>query len=167
MVQTTCPYLGGNGVLKARTLWMHWQPNTLWDDRVLCMPWQNKNQDNSDIDIDSVYTVNIKESNMQSGQTNIQTNHINVNQIALSDKVQNISVYPNPANSYIVVSYQTKSNGVFTLYNSLGEIVLKTELSMENTKTQIPLLNLANGLYHYEVEFASMKKAIGKLSIVK
>ncbi|QLH48181.1 MAG: hypothetical protein HWD58_07730 [Bacteroidota bacterium] len=65
----------------------------------------------------------------------------------------------------MVVSYQTKNNGVFTLYNSLGEIVLKTELSMENTKTQIPLLNLANGLYHYEVEFASMKKLSGNYQL--
>ncbi|QLH45497.1 MAG: hypothetical protein HWD58_07735 [Bacteroidota bacterium] len=85
-----CPYVGGNGVLKARNLWMHWRPNALWDDRVLCMPGQNKNQDHNDIDIDSVYTVIIKENNMQSGQTNFQTNHNNANQISLSDKVQNI-----------------------------------------------------------------------------
>lgn len=166
-VQTTCPYIGGNGVLKARTLWTHWQPNAIWDDRVLCMQGQNKNQDDGDIDIDSMYTVIIKESNMQNGPLGHNAIDNNVKQTGLSTKVENIVVYPNPANSYIIVSYQTKDNGVFTLYNSLGEVVLKTELSMQNTKTQIPIFEIANGLYHYEVEFATMIKTIGKLSILK
>jgi hypothetical protein len=162
-----CPFEGGNGVLKARTLWMHWQPNALWDDRVLCIPGQNKNQDNTITDIDSLHTEAIKESNLQTGQLANSTINTVAKQISVTNRLEAVSVYPNPANSYVIISYKSVENGVFTLYNTLGEIVLKTALSSENTKTQIPLLDLANGVYHYEVAFAFMKKTIGKLSILR
>jgi hypothetical protein len=162
-----CPFEGGNGVLKARILWMHWQPNALWDDRVLCMQGLNKNQQNSITDIDSLNSETIKQSNLQIGQLGISTINSIAKQSSLTDKIEGVRVYPNPANSYVIISYKTEVNGLFTLYNTLGEIVFKTELSSENTKTQIPLFDLANGVYHYEVAFASMKKTIGKLSILR
>ncbi len=46
-------------------------------------------------------------------------------------------------------------------------MVLNTTLSKEKTKTQLMLNDIADGLYHYEIEFASMKKTIGKLTILK
>jgi hypothetical protein len=36
-----------------------------------------------------------------------------------------------------------------------------------DSKTHISLNDFANGLYHYEVEFANMKKTIGKFIILK
>ena len=33
--------------------------------------------------------------------------------------------------------------------------------------SQIAINDIANGIYHYEIEFASMKKTIGKLTILK
>jgi len=105
--------------------------------------------------------------NLQTGQLANSTINTVAKQSSVTNRLEAVSVYPNPANSYVIISYKSVENGVFTLYNTLGEIVLKTALSSENTKTQIPLLDLANGVYHYEVAFASMKKTIGKLSILK
>lgn len=36
-----------------------------------------------------------------------------------------------------------------------------------STRTQIALINIANGLYHYEIGFANMKQTVGKLNILK
>ena len=161
-----CPYVGGNGVLKARTLWMHWQPNALWDDRVLCMQGQNKNQDNTEVDVDSMYTSTIKELYVNNTNSNTLSNN-NLNIYTIDRAINEIKVYPNPASSYVVISYTSKVDGVFTLYNTLGEVVLKTDLSKENTKTQFNIHDVAYGGYHYEIAFANMKKTIGKLSIIK
>jgi hypothetical protein len=163
-----CPYVGGNGVLKARTLWMHWQPNAMWDDRVLCMQGQNKNQDNSDIDIDEMYMNTIKESNAQNPlMSNVVKNK--GKELTPKAKIESseISLYPNPSQGYVIISYESNVDGYFTLYNTLGEVVLQTTLSKENTRTQIPLMNLANGVYHYEVGFNSLSKSFGKLSLLK
>ena len=163
-----CPYVGGNGVLKARTLWMHWQPNALWDDRVLCMQGQNKNQDNSDMDIDSLYASVIKESNVNNNIAPIVIrNDENKNKLIASEAHNNIQVYPNPASQFVIISYESQTNGYFRIFNSIGELILETELAAYNTKTQIPLSNLANGIYQYEVGFANKIKTMGKLSILK
>lgn len=106
MVQTICPYVGGNGVLKARTLWMHWQPNALWDDRVLCMQGQNKNQDNSEVDVDSMYINTIKELYVN----NVNNNEVqhNIKPVTTSKLKDPIQLYPNPAFNYVEISYNSK-----------------------------------------------------------
>ena len=37
----------------------------------------------------------------------------------------------------------------------------------EGTETQIIISDLANGIYHYEIEFANMNKKFGKINIQK
>jgi hypothetical protein len=160
-----CPYVGGNGVLKARTLWMHWQPNTLWDDRVLCMPGQNKNQDNSDIDIDSVYMNTIKEMMVNNATTTVINNTIKSESgNTLKDPIQ---LYPNPASNYVEISYSSKIDGEFVLYNTIGDVILKASLPKEYIKRKIQLNDIASGLYHYEIHFLDGEKQFGKLSILK
>lgn len=51
--------------------------------------------------------------------------------------------------------------------NNLGQLILQTQLDKNNTKVQIPLKDVAIGLYYYKIEFANMKKTIGKLTILK
>lgn len=160
-----CPYLGGNGVLKARTLWMHWQPNALWDDRVLCMQGQNKNQDNGDIDIDSIYINTIKEMMVNNTNTTVLNN--NIKPIS-SNKLKNpIQLYPNPASNFVEISYTCKIDGEFILYNTIGDIILKASLPKEYLNKKIQLNDIASGLYHYEIHFADGEKQFGKLSILK
>ena len=49
-VQTSCPFVEGLAVYKARLLWAMWEPNAIIDDRVICAQGQNKNGDNTNID---------------------------------------------------------------------------------------------------------------------
>ena len=155
----------GNGVLKARNLWMHWQPNALWDDRVLCMAGQNKNQDHSDIDIDSVYMNTIKEMIVNNATTTVMNNTIKSESgNKLKDPIQ---LYPNPASNYVEISYTSKIDGEFMLYNTVGDVILKASLPKEYLKKKILLNDIARGLYHYEIHFLDGDKQFGKLSILK
>ncbi|MBL7766600.1 MAG: T9SS type A sorting domain-containing protein [Chitinophagaceae bacterium] len=164
MIAHLCPFVGGNATLKARVLWQYWQPNVLWEDRVLCLQGQNKNGDINQIDPDSMYS-SITQAENNLSLVPVSFNKINDKMDSLTRK--DIQVYPNPASDYIVVSYKSATNGEFRLYNALGELILKTELSAINTKTHIPLLNLASGIYHFEAEFVGMLKTIGKITILK
>ena len=91
----------------------------------------------------------------------------NKNKLIASEAHNNIQVYPNPASQFVIISYESQTNGYFRIFNSIGELILETELAAYNTKTQIPLPNLANGIYQYEVGFANKIKTMGKLSILK
>jgi hypothetical protein len=48
-----------------------------------------------------------------------------------------------------------------------GEVVLKTTLSKENSKTKIAISDMATGIYHYEISFAGREKTIGNISVLK
>ena len=78
-----------------------------------------------------------------------------------------VTLYPNPATTTVIISYRKELDGVFTLFNVLGEKVLQTTLSKLNSKTQIPIHHVANGVYHYEIQFGTEKKVNGKLNILK
>ena len=167
VVQTSCPFVEGLAVYKARTLWALWEPSAVFDDRGLCAQGQNKNQDNNNIDefmINSLKELtSVKRTKGQSSEN--ETRLGDGNQI-LTQSTE-IKVYPNPANTQITIAYISEANGQFLLYNTLGEVVLKTTLSKENSKTQITITDVATGIYHYEISFVSKEKVLGKLNILK
>ena len=167
VVQTSCPFVEGLAVYKARTLWALWEPSAVFDDRGLCAQGQNKNQDNSNTDeflINNLKDLtSVKKTKGHSGEN--ETRHSDGDLIFIQST--EIKVYPNPANTQITIAYLSESDGQFVLYNTLGEIVLETNLNKENTKTQIAINDIASGLYHYEITFGNRKKTIGKLSIIK
>ncbi len=78
-----------------------------------------------------------------------------------------VKVYPNPATTTVIIAYNKEVDGLFTLFNVLGEKILQTTLSKHNSKTQIPLLEIASGVYHYEFQFGTEDKVRGKLNIIK
>ena len=167
VVQTSCPFVEGLAVYKARTLWALWEPSAVFDDRGLCAQGQNKNQDNSNTDeflINNLKDLtSVKRTKGHSGEN--ETRHSDGDQI-LTQSTE-IKVYPNPANTQITIAYKSEVNGQFILYNTLGEVVLKTTLSKENSKTQIAISDMATGIYHYEISFVSKEKVLGKLNILK
>jgi hypothetical protein len=95
---------------------------------------------------------------------NNSVNHTTALNIANSEE---ISVFPNPASSQIIISYNNESDGYFKLYNATGNIIVSTSLLKGNNKTQILLNQVANGIYNYEVEFGNKNKSFGKLTILK
>ena len=83
------------------------------------------------------------------------------------DEQQAISIYPNPASTFITIAYESQTDGYFKLYNALGEVVMQTELSALNTKVELMLSDVANGLYHYDILFLDGQQSKGKLLIQK
>ena len=170
-VQTTCPYIGGTVVYKARVLWAMYNPIMQYNDRLNCIQnvGQNKNGNNEYINLDSLLEAQVNEQSQKSAEQikNISRNHLNIKSQIKIEKLEEISVYPNPANTQIIISYSNESDGHFTLFNAVGNIVLTTSLLKTNNKTQILLNDVANGIYTYEVEFNNKNKSFGKLTILK
>ena len=72
----------------------------------------------------------------------------------LNTKEISVSVFPNPANNFISVSSSEKLGGIF-IYNSIGEIVLKTK--SENVKEQLIISGLPQGIYSLHVRGKNIK----------
>ncbi|MBK7041663.1 MAG: T9SS type A sorting domain-containing protein [Bacteroidetes bacterium] len=170
-VRTSCPFVGGTAVYKARVLWATYNPIIQYNDRLNCIQNidQNKNGNNEYINLDSLLEAQVNEQSQKSAEQikNISTNHLNIKSQIKIEKLEEISVYPNPANTQIIISYSNESDGHFTLFNAVGNIVLTTSLLKTNNKTQILLNDVANGIYTCEVEFNNKNKSFGKLTILK
>ncbi len=68
----------------------------------------------------------------------------------VSSGIETFSVYPNPTNDFITITYnQTKSDAHFTLYNLEGKILEYNEFDGKAAKNseQLNLSMLANGIY--------------------
>lgn len=72
---------------------------------------------------------------------------------------ENLVVFPNPAQNQITFQLQYNQKGVVYLYNSLGQNILKREISSDNNS--IDIQNLANGVYYFN--FDADKSFQGKI----
>jgi hypothetical protein len=155
MLAPQCPYIGGSAVYKARTLNYFLEPGAMYDDMKVC-------------NAVGVYKPSIISTGSNSSTSLITLENETLSQIKpMHSKLMqgDVSIYPNPANEYIDIIYKSDIDAVFKMYNAIGEIIFTQKLSKENTKQNIQFYNLANGIYHYEVEFANHLKSIGKISI--
>jgi hypothetical protein len=143
-----------------------------YNDRLTCIQnvGQNKNGNTGYVNLDSLY----EGEGDKLGAVLLANNDQNTltKFILNEDKSNNtfddiIKVYPNPASSQIIISYNNESDGYFKLYNATGNIIVSTSLLKGNNKTQILLNQVANGIYNYEVEFGNKNKSFGKLTILK
>ncbi len=66
-----------------------------------------------------------------------------------SDKLENISVYPNPATGAVTVDYHTSKTGPYDLkiYSMQGVLVKIVSLKYQSDKVSIPVSELATGQY--------------------
>ena len=163
---SSCPFVEGTAVYRARTIYSLWEPNAIFYDRIICIQGQNKNQDNSNINIDSLIESQIAEANVKMVSNNISADASNTKKV-ISDSKSVIKVFPNPASTFIIVEYNCESDGELILYNSLGQEILKTSLEKGNMKVQIQINDIANGMYQYKCKFENCIDQIGKLTIQK
>ena len=163
----SCPFVEGTAVYIARVLWSYYEPDAFYDDRYLCTTGQNKQAGQGDgyYNVDSF--INSQIEDQLNGQPRIENNETPLVKSKIEQGEQSITIYPNPASTQITISYQSKKDGVFILYNTLGEIVMKTQLSSQNTKVHLTLLDIANGVYHYKIEFTDCLLAQGNITIQK
>ncbi len=160
----TCPFVGGNAVYKARTLWSMYDADAKYDDRMLCMNAQNKGGDKIS-NIDCFLNNQLKET-IQTNAMTIHTMPIIKGHKALMNE-GDVLLYPNPANTHITIEYQCKTGGLLTIYNNIGQEVLHTEL--QNGKITIELLtnDMPSGVYTYKCEFDGCENKFGKFSIIR
>lgn len=64
------------------------------------------------------------------------------------ENFKGLMVYPNPVESNLTLKIEDNSNGIFTLYNQLGQKVLHREFS--NSIENIDVLHLQSGIYYYD-----------------
>jgi hypothetical protein len=160
----TCPFVGGNAVYKARTLWSMYEADAKYDDRMLCMNAHNKGGDKIS-DIDSFLNNQLKETIQTNGMTIGQQPIIKTMKAVLENG--DIEIYPNPANTQINIEYKCNSIGEFTLYNNLGQLVLKSELGAGNKKVSLLTNELVTGVYTYKCTFDGCADKYGKLTVIK
>ena len=134
--------------------------------QTICIQGQNKNQDNSKINIDSLIESQIAEANVKATMNNVFAIENSIKKI-LAESKQDIKIFPNPASTFIIVEYNCESDGELILYNSLGQEILITSLEKGNKKVQIQISDIANGMYQYKCKFENCIEQIGKLTIQK
>ncbi|MBX7242015.1 MAG: T9SS type A sorting domain-containing protein [Bacteroidia bacterium] len=80
-----------------------------------------------------------------------------------------VKVYPNPAGA--VVNVETGSckaclaatGGTFRMWNPTGQVVLETELSPHNAKTEISVKDIPEGMYFYSITNHFNQRYYGKV----
>ncbi|MBK7041157.1 MAG: T9SS type A sorting domain-containing protein [Bacteroidetes bacterium] len=159
----SCPFVEGLAVYRARTLWNLWEPNAVFDDRLLCLQGISKNQDNLITDIDSLIENQVK---MQVRQITNQEDKNNKIHTRTVNTTNDLRIYPNPASDNITIEYNEKAIGDVILQNSLGQTILQTQLGRGNRKVQIQLKDVSPGIYYYIIKFGS-KQVQEKLNILQ
>jgi hypothetical protein len=158
----SCVYNQGPAVYKARTLWSNFEPSAIYDDRVLCLNTANKGGNGSD----NVDSLMLAESGLSLLPLNENGETIKDATVGMSHNQQTIvTIYPNPAQNQIHIAKECKSNGVFKLYNRLGQVIASYTLTESNMKLTLP--ELAQGVYNYKCEFENCDAVIGKLTIIE
>jgi hypothetical protein len=163
----SCPFIEGTAVYTARVLWSYFEPDAFFDDRYLCSAGSNKQESSGTnyYNVDSfIYSQIQHQLNNNTHITKLE--HGETKMITINEQ-QAISIYPNPASTYITIAYKSPTDGYFKLYNALGEVVMQTQLRALNTKVQLMLIDVTNGLYHYDILFLDGQQTKGKLLIQK
>jgi hypothetical protein len=163
----SCPFIEGTAVYTARVLWSYFEPDAFFDDRYLCNAGNNKqeNGSNSFFNVDSFIYSQIKQQ--LNDYTHIGKLERGETKMITVNEQQAIYIYPNPASTFITIAYRNSTDGYFKLFNTLGQVVMETQLSAMNTKVQLLLTDVANGLYHYDISFLDGQQTQGKLLIQK
>ena len=95
---------------------------------------------------------------IQRNGSSIYSNTIVVNE---NNAKLGISIYPNPAQDFIVVNYTKLNNDAsLKVINVYGETIISQQISKEKTATYLPISNLTKGIYTVIVENNSITKSI-------
>jgi hypothetical protein len=77
------------------------------------------------------------------------------------------SIYPNPAKNEITLERLCSDAGIFTLFNSIGQMLLQKEIPLNQNAVHIKLPELTDGIYNYRCDFENCESLFGKLTIIK
>ena len=87
----------------------------------------------------------------------------------ISASVQQFTVYPNPANSEVVITYLLQpgqNKGTLQSYNALGQLVTSNTISNGMGQVNENISGLNNGIYYYTLSVNGVIAATSKLVII-
>ncbi len=98
------------------------------------------------------------------GKTDSISKTITINGVNITENQNdNWKVYPNPVNQLLQIENNESNATKFVIYNTLGEIVLKGNLSFG--KNEISTDRLIQGVYH--IEFYDLSSSLGRVKVIK
>jgi alpha-tubulin suppressor-like RCC1 family protein len=95
------------------------------------------------------YRVAAFNTNGTSAWSNVASGTTLTVDIDAPDAENPVTVFPNPADELLVITYQLSGNGELTIYNSFGQHVLAKQLS--GNSTTLDISGLAEGVYFMNV----------------
>ena len=75
------------------------------------------------------------------------------------DQTVDVSVYPNPASEYLVLSGQIMTNSKISISSISGQVLLSSVVEVEN-KAVISIKNLSEGVYFLHIQLPDGRKSI-------
>jgi hypothetical protein len=81
---------------------------------------------------------------------------------ACGEKENSISVYPNPASNYVIVSKGSNSSAHINIINANGSVV--KQIVSSNNQTKLDVTNIPSGVYMIQVQEAG---AVSTLKFIK
>ena len=108
-----------------------------------------------------LWTYNLNNnSSMQNTNLDLQFNICNTSTLGVFDHNinNNLFIYPNPSNDFIIISGLKKSNQ-YIIYNTLG---VKTDSGNISDNEKINIQNFSNGMYFIILENGNIQKFVKK-----
>lgn len=87
--------------------------------------------------------------------------------IGIEERLPEFNMYPNPASTIVNLTWSSWSPELLTLYNELGEVVLRTQIDSKTTESfELNLDGISTGLYFIELS-NGVQKATDRLMIME
>ncbi len=155
VIQTSCPYVNGSAVYKARMIYSSLNPLIDYNDMQLCN------------------SAGVYKNSTGEGLFDNENNWINssfIESFTGKNKIYSATdflIYPNPTNNEIRISYTLNSNenAELLIYDMLGITKVKIELKPENNIVVVPIHFLNAGVYSYRYLINNEQRETGKLII--
>jgi hypothetical protein len=145
-----CPYVAGNAVYKARSMYVAVDPLAYFDDLVICNNVGVYKGGNSLFDAENAALDSM------SAQDGLQ--------LIYALEGDRITLYPNPANDQVTVSYKLNalSTGTLQILDIHGRVLQTITLSPTKTKFSFSVRELPNAVYTYRFLVNNMPLQHGK-----
>ena len=140
-----CPYIAGDAVYMARSLYAEIDNSVFFNDLVICQPSSH----------------GFERSLMVSPPLDTASPQIT--------PLEFVHLYPNPAKQIINLNFYAQTTGEVTLeiMDQLGDIVLSAKLGNGQTTAQYSISSLSNAIYYWRLRDSQRTIKVGKIAVMK